>query len=1371
MEKYYIGLDIGTNSVGWAVTDEQYNILKRKGKRMWGIRLFESTETAGERRSFRAARRRLQRRKQRTALLQELFSEQIYKVDPTFFIRLNESRLHLEDKSVDSKFPLFMDKNYTDIDYYEEYPTIYHLRKAFLYGNAPRDPRHLYLALHHIIKNRGHFLINGELENVKKFDYVFEQFITAIFDEFGIEVNPKDCVEFENLIRSKDIPGSTKAKKLQDLFDIEDQDRKDEKKKKEATVVNICKLLVGNKGDLKKLFGEEFEGLEKSSFSFAEVAYEDTIRPNIQEVMPEKSYIIDCIKAIYDWGVLADILDEEEYISVAKVKQYEHHQQNLHALKDILKKYLTKENYKKFFDGEEKTNYAAYIGSLQIKGRKKSVKKCSEEDFYKELKKILEAITPRDEDKAVLERLIAEAERKTMLPLQRSKDNGVIPNQINKNELRKILENAAQYMPFLGEKDDKGISVSEKILAIFSFRIPYYVGPLSDRHKGQGANFWAVRKEEGRIYPWNFYDKIDKEKSNEEFIGRMTNKCTYLVGEDVLPKKSLLYSRFMVLNELNNLKIRGKKVSVEIKQQIFRELFCKHTKVTGKRLLDYLRISDPELKKEDLSGFDQDFKADLSSWLDFEKSVFGSEMAKDKIRDMAEDVIRWKTIYGDDQQMSEDVIKKEYPDMLTGEQLKSIGRLRYTGWGKLSGKFLNGIQGTDKETGAIYTIIQALWETDCNLMQLLSSRFTFNEEISEFNSAAQGEIKEISYDSLVKDLIVSPAIKRAIWQTVQIVEEIHHVMGYGPDKIFVETARGDEEKDKNGKGKRKDSRKTRLLELYRSCERDVRDWEKDDINSLIKEIEETGERQFNSVKLYLYYTQRGRCMYSGNRIDLEQLMAGSPKWDRDHIYPQSRIKDDSLDNLVLVDRNINAKKSNEMLSPEIQRRQKAWWAQLLKMGFISKKKYDRLTRTGEFTEEELAGFISRQLVETRQSTKVVVGLLGRLFKDSRIIQVKAGVISQFRQQDLNMLKSRIVNDLHHAKDAYLNIVAGNVYDAKFTSNPMVWLKSNKDRNYNLNRVFDFDVYRGNTCVWKAPANNGKARNEHGEKYGGTLDLIRKILQKNDILYTEYSYCDKGKLFDATIAKKEKKAPIQLKAGLDTEKYGGYSGAGTSYFAMVEFDGKKGERVRNILEVPIYIANMLAHNPDAYIHYCSDVKGLKNVKILRPCIKKNSLILVDGYPMRIRGANDVDILLKNGMQPLFNKYENLIRLIEKYLDKNQEFEPSERFDGITEEGLIDLYDDMTEKLLKVYAKRPANQGAHMKSNRNQYIELPLREKVILINNILNMFRCDADTRADLTEIGGGKYAGNIAKKKNTLGKSKLILVNQSVTGLYETRIEL
>ena len=32
-QDYFIGFDIGTDSVGWAVTDPQYKILKRMGRR------------------------------------------------------------------------------------------------------------------------------------------------------------------------------------------------------------------------------------------------------------------------------------------------------------------------------------------------------------------------------------------------------------------------------------------------------------------------------------------------------------------------------------------------------------------------------------------------------------------------------------------------------------------------------------------------------------------------------------------------------------------------------------------------------------------------------------------------------------------------------------------------------------------------------------------------------------------------------------------------------------------------------------------------------------------------------------------------------------------------------------------------------------------------------------------------------------------------------------------------------------------------------------------------------------------------------------------------------------------------------------------
>ena len=59
-------------------------------------------------------------------------------------------------------------------------------------------------------------------------------------------------------------------------------------------------------------------------------------------------------------------------------------------------------------------------------------------------------------------------------------------------------------------------------------------------------------------------------------------------------------------------------------------------------------------------------------------------------------------------------------------------------------------------------------------------------------------------------------------------------------------------------------------------------------------------------------------MYSGNPIDLAHL-SDANIYDRDHIYPRSLTQDNSLDNLVLVERTLNAKKDNDIISPDIQK--------------------------------------------------------------------------------------------------------------------------------------------------------------------------------------------------------------------------------------------------------------------------------------------------------------------------------------------------------------------------------------------------------------------------------------------------------------------
>ena len=49
-KEYFMGFEIGTGSVGWAVTDLDYNLIKINRKPAWGTVLFETSEDAETRR-------------------------------------------------------------------------------------------------------------------------------------------------------------------------------------------------------------------------------------------------------------------------------------------------------------------------------------------------------------------------------------------------------------------------------------------------------------------------------------------------------------------------------------------------------------------------------------------------------------------------------------------------------------------------------------------------------------------------------------------------------------------------------------------------------------------------------------------------------------------------------------------------------------------------------------------------------------------------------------------------------------------------------------------------------------------------------------------------------------------------------------------------------------------------------------------------------------------------------------------------------------------------------------------------------------------------------------------------------------------------
>ncbi len=1327
-KNYYLGLDVGTESIGWAVTDCDYNLVKVRGKDYWGTYLFDEATTAAERRGYRTSRRRLARVHHRLMLLQELFADEIAKIDPTFFIRLNNSQFLLEDKDskISTKNILFADKNFKDKDYHKKYPTIFHLRNNLI-TNAPDDIRLLYLAVHHIIKNRGHFLFEGRDFSIGDKTYLIDAFeklnITfALIDENYSDIN--NIEEIFSLLINKELRSSDKQKQIALVIGAN----------KNKQRIAISKALSGTTFVIKDLFNIQDYNGEIEKLSFSDNKYEENILKAEAVLGEEQIVIINALKSIYDLAVLDGILHGHKYISQAKVNLYEAHKEDLAMLKAYIKNNCP-DKYKQVFRRKEKVNnYAAYIGM----DRQKSYSHCSKQDFYDFLRKTI-GVT----DETILDKI----EKGTFMPKQISSENGVIPYQAHLNELEAILKTAQSKYPFL-KSESQGYTISEKILKLMTFRVPYYVGPFTTN---QTKCSWMVKREgqeATKITPWNFDAVVDKDKSEERFIQKMTNKCTYLVGEDVLPQSSLLYSEFVFLNELNNLKVNGEKIPQA--KQIILNYAKTHKKVTRKKCVEELvkagLISREEKTDNIISGIDGDFTSSLSSYIDF-KNVVGDLV--DTNSQMCEEIILWITIISDKNRLQK-LIKTKYGKLLTDEQILRLKGLNYNKWGRLSKKLLTEVYSANcpddvDEDGVLLSIIEKMRVGSENFMQLLSLSHGYKEAIDEINDSSSVDGK-VTYKT-IDELYCSPSVKRAIWRTVSIVKEVTKAMKQPPKKVFIEMARGEGE---TKKGNRTVTRKQRLINLYTDIKGESREWK--------KEIEQLDDTVFNSDKVYFYYTQMGRDMYTGDSIKFDDIFKVNV-YDIDHIYPQSKIKDDSLDNRVLVNKTTNQSEKRDVypLPIDVQHKMRGFWETLLKHDLITRAKFERLVRNHPLTEDECADFINRQLVETRQSTKAAAQILKKLLPETEIVYAKASNATEFKDR-IKLIKVRELNDLHHAKDAYVNIVIGNVYNTKYGHNAAVYFKTHNFEHHNPAKLLNYDI-KG---AWKT----------------GDENRIYSIVNKNTCRVVRFTSMGTGKMFDATlqVAQKDNATLIPLKQSgplNDTTKYGGYTGASTAYFMLVKSVGKKGKTLLTLETVSI-LADKKYKTKQEKLDYCEKVLGLKNPEILIETIKKNTLFNIDGTYAYIRGTTGDRIILCNATQLLLEdsqvkylkKIANCFRDKKKYYRKDL---PVSEY--INAEDNLKLYDAFTEKLSsKIYEGllTLSSQAKTLINGRDKFITLSLEKQCVALFEILKLMQCKPCS-ANVELIDGPKVI-TIRTNKAIQDKNVKIIL-QSPTGLYHKVIDV
>ena len=132
------------------------------------------------------------------------------------------------------------------------------------------------------------------------------------------------------------------------------------------------------------------------------------------------------------------------------------------------------------------------------------------------------------------------------------------------------------------------------------------------------------------------------------------------------------------------------RLSPDIQNRIVDELFTKELSVTYKKFIKYLY--DNQIYNTDsliISGTakEKSFASSRKSYIDFMQKVGVSITPKNQ--QAIEEVIKWITLFEDKKILAKKLQK--HSDIFNEYQLRTILKLNYSGWGRLSHKLLDGI--------------------------------------------------------------------------------------------------------------------------------------------------------------------------------------------------------------------------------------------------------------------------------------------------------------------------------------------------------------------------------------------------------------------------------------------------------------------------------------------------------------------------------------------------------------------------------------------------------------------------------------------------------------------------------------------------------
>lgn len=275
-----------------------------------------------------------------------------------------------------------------------------------------------------------------------------------------------------------------------------------------------------------------------------------------------------------------------------------------------------------------------------------------------------------------------------------------------------------------------------------------------------------------------------------------------------------------------------------------------------------------------------------------------------------------------------------------------------------------------------------------------------NGEKAQFLPASTEEMEDIT----------SPVVRRAVAQTIKVVNAIIREQGESPVSIHLELAR---EMNKN-------------FQQRSELDKAMRDNSAEN-ERLMKELNElfpgrtvTGQ---DLVKYRLWKEQDGRCAYSIQPLELDKVITVSGYAEVDHIVPYSISFDDRRTNKVLVLASENRQKGNRLPLQYLQGKRRDDFIVYTKANVKNFRKRQNLLKE-RLSEEDGKGYIQRNLQDTQYIAAFMLNYIRNhlAFADCsgagkrRVVAVN-GAVTAFLRKRWGLSKVRADGDLNHAADA------------------------------------------------------------------------------------------------------------------------------------------------------------------------------------------------------------------------------------------------------------------------------------------------------------------------------------------------------------------